>query len=151
MSIIENTDRFHIDVEVNRVNITDKQNGYEVVLANESARGFLEGYEAMKADYADPESPWHLASWNDCLAQATDAAFAEEDADYAEWRRAAKAQGWHLVDQDPSEVRDFDGPCLYHADQDRVMPIGGWKVAVEDLGFTSARDALDDANAALSM
>ncbi len=55
----------------------------------------------------------------------------------ADYEETALQNGWAPIDQDPSEDRQEDGPCLYHADQDRVMPLGAWQDACEDLGLES--------------
>lgn len=53
-----------------------------------------------------------------------------------DWEKMAKANGWVEVSQDPHRgAEDYDGPCLYHEDQDRVWPLGDWEGAARDLGL----------------
>lgn len=146
----ENTDRFCVEVHGGGigVEVTDKIQGITAFLQGDDASDFLAEMDKMEAAHADEASVWHRATWNDCLAQLSDEILAAANPDYSEWREAALAQGWKVVDRDPSEDRGSEGPCLLHEQMDRAMPLGQWEDAVRDLGFANPAEALEDARGA---
>lgn len=146
--VIENTDRFMIEVFGGGISVlvTDKREGVSAHMQGEDADDFLKSLEDIGVAYQAPSSVWHKATWNDCLAQISDEIILAQNPDYAEWRDAATALGWKVVEKDPSPERCHDGPCLFHEGQDRAMPIGFWREAVTDLGYDTAQEAIREAS-----
>lgn len=110
--------------------------------AEASARGERLGRSAAldRVAKARGEANWHV------LRPKLEAeSVARNAADAEAWREAGRLTGWAEVARDPSLERVFEGPCLYHADQDRVWPLGDWEGAVRDLGYASAREAIEEA------
>lgn len=144
--IRENTDRFRVTVHGGgvAVDIHDKLHKATAKLGGDDADEFIDALDKMERDQMDPGSIWFDASWNDCLAHIADDHLAGADAEYAEWREAARAHGYAFVESDPSADASREGPCLHSPEHDRVMPLGHWEEAVRDLGYATPREAMED-------
>lgn len=62
--------------------------------------------------------------------------------EFAAWREAAQALGWTFVERDPNMDYESKGPELHHAETDRVMPLGAWRLCVLDLGYSSPEEVM---------
>lgn len=142
--IIVQTGRFTITRESGAVEIEMPSEGIGARLIGQGADDLIDALDRMTADREDPESVWHGALLDNCVAAVCDDALANANPHHAEWRAAAQALGWRLVDRDPNQDYPSKGPELHHAETDRVMPIGAWREAVLDLGYESVAEALED-------
>lgn len=133
--------------EIRGTDLVQRAKGEAACLqAEASARGERLGRSAAldRVAKARGEANWHV------LRPKLEAeSVARNAADAEAWREAGRLTGWAEVARDPSPGRVFEGPCLYHADQDRVWPLGDWEGAVRDLGYTSAREAIEEADPGL--
>lgn len=142
--ILTQTERFTVSQENGAIEILMTDEGLGARLIGDGAEAFLASLDQMLADREDPESRWHGALLDNCVAAVCDDAVINANPHYGEWREAALALGWRLVDRDPNEDWPSKGPELHHEETDRVMPIAAWRMAVMDLGYENAREALDE-------
>ena len=149
--ITQHTDKFLITVIGGgaAVEIADKQIGIEAHLQGDDARAFLEELENMQMAYQNPQTAWYRATWNECLAQVSGEILEAANPAYAEWRQAGLAAGWKVVENDPSEPRNRDRPCLLHEERERAWPLGDWEGAVRDLGYSSPQEVFEEKGASL--
>lgn len=127
--------------------------GYHVIDRREGISASVQGddaviLEAQLADFEEAhqrqEAAASLFSWEDCLAAAIYHYLEAANPDYEDWREAAMAAGWKVVERDPSHDAQEHGPCLHHEGQDRAMPLGHWRDAVLDLGYASPEEVLEE-------
>lgn len=120
----------------------DVQPDVTAFIEGEAAEAFEAALADMRQAHTTEGNMWFNADWDNTLFHLCDDHLAAQNPEFAAWREAARALGWTFVERDPSPDETSRGPELHHAETDRVMPIGAWRLCVLDLGYSSPEEVM---------